>query len=139
MRKHLYKAKIKGEQGVWVQGSLVVGEFGKYPEYTPHYIVPIGDLETKIEVRPETVCEFSGIYDIDNQPIFEGDNIEIRDCGTHTVEFINSADFLGLNFKSLEAPPLTDANVIEFEMKVVGNIHDIKPVRKQLGGKSNGK
>ncbi len=135
VRKHLYKAKTRGEKAFWVQGSLIVGEFNKYLGYASHYIVKpkariLDIINDYIEVDCDTVCEFSGIYDINNQPIFEGDNIDIKDCGTFTVEFINGPDFLGLNFKSLEAPPLTDANVIEFEMKVVGNIYDAKPIKK---------
>ena len=135
MRKHLYKAKTRGEKGIWVQGSLIVGEFNKYLGYAPHYIVEpkagiLDIINGYAEVDRNTVCEFSGIYDINNQPIFEGDNIEIKGCGIHTVEFINDDDFLGFNFISYDAPNLNKPNVVEFDMKVVGNIHDAKPIKK---------
>ena len=137
MRKHLYKTKTRGENGIWVQGSLIVGEFNKYLGYAPHYIVEpkagmLDMMSDYIEVDRDTVCQYVGIYDIDNQPIFEGDNIEIKGCGIHTVEFINDDDFLGFNFVSYDAPNLNKYNVLEFDMKVVGNIHGAKPIKKTI-------
>ena len=135
MRKHLYKAKTRGENGIWVQGSLIVGEFNKYLGYAPHYIVKpkagiLDIINDYFEVDRDTVCQYVGIYDIDNQPIFEGDNIEIKGCGIHAVEFINDDDFLGFNFASYEAPSLNKYNVLEYDMKIVGNIHDPKLKKK---------
>ena len=86
MRRILFKAKCK-DTGKWVEGGY--GEipappqcFGETqppevcivcadPRYTPDWNLPYKMV--MVEVRPETVCQFTGFFDQNGDRIFEGD------------------------------------------------------------------
>ena len=71
MREILFKAK-RISDGKWIEGSLIV-----YSDQTTGIVYDIGDIEgmRKEVVRPETVCQYTGLTDKNGKKIFEGDII----------------------------------------------------------------
>lgn len=69
MRSILFKAK-KLSDGKWVKGSLVKTPFGTFIEWYEDSIC------NKREVDPSTICQFIGLKDANDVPIFEGDIID---------------------------------------------------------------
>lgn len=71
MREILFKAK-RISDGKWIEGSLIV-----YSDQTTGIVYDIGDIEgmRKEVVRPETVCQYTGLTDRNGKKIFEGDII----------------------------------------------------------------
>lgn len=94
-----------------------------------HYIKFDGN--DGIEVRPDSVGEFTGFYDKNGRQIFEGDIIE-KPRGDSMLKFWVSFETQrnglhryrknGIEFNRLD-------KVLPFKVEVIGNIHDnpIKP------------
>ena len=73
MREILFRAKRK-DTGEWVEGYYV----GITAENTheKHSIISINNA-IEFEVVPETVCEFTGLKDVDGKRIFEHDTVTV--------------------------------------------------------------
>ena len=71
MREILFKAK-RWSDGEWVEGSLIV-----YPDQTTEIVYDMGSIEEmgKAAVRPETICQYTGLTDKNGKKIFEGDRL----------------------------------------------------------------
>lgn len=109
MREILFRGKeINGDK--WISGYLVC-ESG------------IGDWITSDPVRPETVGQFTGLYDKNCQMIFEGDIIQNKGC-VFSIEYMDGV--AGFYAKPVEdnswSPCLNRGTMMHYE--VVGNIHD---------------
>ena len=87
MREILFRGKRIDDEGVWVYGFYfnITQHDGKD---TRHYIIPFGadiDFNTlleeiyferiQVEVDPETICQWTGLYDLNGKKIFENDYI----------------------------------------------------------------
>ena len=72
-RKIIFKAK-KLSDGKWVNGDLL-HRVNKTYIYKPH-INERGFLVETEAVDPSTVCQFTGLKDTNDVPIFEGDIID---------------------------------------------------------------
>lgn len=71
MREILYKAK-RTNDGEWIEGHFYSREW----ENT-YWIRVVKDFHfIDYQINPETISEFTGIYDIDKVKIFENDIIE---------------------------------------------------------------
>nr|DAJ72473.1 MAG TPA: YopX protein [Caudoviricetes sp.] len=115
MREVLFKAKrLDGE---WVEGSLIV-----YPDQTTEIVFDMGSIEEmgKAFVRPETICQYTGMTDKNGKHIFEGDNVyDPHENSIYTVEWNeDNATFLmahDWHRRSLETA---------YYCEVIGSIHD---------------
>ena len=122
MREILFRGK-RADNGEWVDGFYTcVADV--------HYILSgifdsliNGIINTRgYKVIPETVCQFTGLYDKDGRKIFEGDIM--RNTG-------NVVEFCGGNFCINGDSPLSYWTGTE----VIGNIYDNPELLK--GGNEN--
>ena len=125
MQTGIHRAK-RQDNGEWVEGYLYV--LGKGSQYEKTYILEsLDERETIYDVWkganlviPETVGKFTGVYDVNNKNIFEGDIVRaMMDFGpagfienTVSIYWHNSNDAWNFNY--------FDVSTIE----VIGNIYD---------------
>lgn len=80
-----FKAK-RIDTGEWVQGDIVHGT---------NYVgisrlnSAIFDVPVVYKVDPDTVCQFTGLTDCENQDIYEGDILAEKECPEFEVGYIN--------------------------------------------------
>jgi uncharacterized phage protein (TIGR01671 family) len=123
MREILFRGKTY--DGEWV--------YGGYFEDRDYHFIPRGIGAAFVEVDPETVGQFTGVFDNNGNKIFEGDIVDFyevlcqkrdmipfkgvvkRGNGYYYVEYINERNQKGRwNLSSC------------WHLEVVGNIHDNK-------------
>ena len=124
MREIHFKAK-RISDGKWIEGRLIV-----YPDQTTGIVYDIGDIEgmRKEVVRPETVCQYTGLADKNGKKIFEGDVVRLVYDGEEYIFVViwdqDELDFKATNGKQNYGPggfqylPCCD------EIEILGSIHD---------------
>lgn len=145
MREILFKAK-RNDNGEWVEGhyySQVYHE-GTIEEEWYHFIKPIGSKSWEsIRVKPETICQSTGIYDNNRIMIFENDIVchkyntyeddESEDFLTvrkekkknYVIKFDSTPSFMGYRYHNgRNIFPFKKGTVWNGNDEVVGNIHD---------------
>lgn len=124
MRDILFRGK-RVDNGNWVEGCLIKR---KYYGETTYYI---GFIEmtslTKVEVIPETVCQYVGITDKNSKKIFENDVVKTKYGRLCQVVWASSPhyqcwDMIGLESRH-QAPDWRDIWYKD-NLEVVGNIYD---------------
>lgn len=129
MREILFRGKAvdNGEflkcKGKWVEGGIAF-----YKDRTP-YICPerFSDYDEEIEVDPETVSEFTGLYDRNGKRIFEGDIVEFDVSNGKTKDTViwdygEYNGVTGFRLKKYALFSITETNRRYFE--VIGNKWD---------------
>ena len=136
MRTIKFRGKPR-ENGKWYYGSLVYSDEINAAIYfqTGNGLVKTMDW---VYVNPETVGQFSGLYDCEGKEIFEGD---IIGCGNPRIKhliFYNEKQ--GRFMAALDGDIENDFGVVGLDdsrwvgsKKVIGNIHDNPELLK--GGK----
>lgn len=122
MENRIFRGKMKTEnanykKGEWVYGDLVYLEDGKRK---------IPCIYGKGEVIPKTIGQESGLTDLDETKIFDGDILEWVDTdgNKHTVEvsFKNGCYVINADSDVME----TLYESLELGLRVIGTIHDEK-------------
>lgn len=134
MREILFKAK-RIDNGEWIEGSLIDLDIDSgycyiVQPYKKASILPIIFLITdrmKL-VDPETVCQFTGLYDKNGKRIWENDIVFVtdeNDCSGQISTGIGNVIFIeGMWY--IDGRPqegLYDINKV-FQIEVIGNAFD---------------
>ena len=127
MREILFRGK-RIDNGEWVYGNLVRGCDEKYA-----YIVEFGNKElcrNYINVKPDTVGQYTGMDDKCGNKIFEGDilNTTNSNCAIWYVDYKNTA--FCCNQGNVNYSCVLDEFVQFSVVEVIGNIHDNPEILK---------
>jgi hypothetical protein len=147
MREFLFRGKRKDSVDEWLFGNLI-HQLDYYGEPCDDMYIAEkndcweNDVGTPIEVRKETVGQFTGIINKKGVKVFEHDIVEITDhtmeeifekCGEMVKQFLTRTFLVFWNetkwsIKSLEPefipnPPIFDLPVENVTYEVIGNIH----------------
>ena len=143
-RKIKFRGKTKG--GTWIYGNYYYRR-GVSPVietqklYLIHYIIEFADFNkvSEYEVLPETVSQFTGMYDADNREIYEGDIVCSDELffenylvkfhqGNFIVEPFNTKrplrDLLNESYSIRMFSP--DFKTAKTKLRKIGNIYEYK-------------
>lgn len=157
MRKILFKAK-REDNGEWITGGSIIqfldnGEMSFYmPNFNEKCICVHDEKTDNIEkfehgifykIKPETICQYTGINDKDGNQIFENDIVQYihikypepylepisikptKYKGNYKVEFVNTKFTYGLRLRKKSIHfPITKSSIDNHGVKIIGNIFD---------------
>ena len=134
MREIKFRGK-RVDNGEWVYGYLQK----QAVEGAEYYITwPCTELINNCRVViPKTIGQFTGLYDKNDTPIYDGDIIDIhqtingynqfvieyKDYGFST-KYYNQKENKAIRWYEYDLDELFDVNESEKELEVIGNIHD---------------
>ena len=120
MREILFRGK-RTDNGEWVYGNLVRGCDEKYA-----YIVEFGNKElcrNYINVKPDTIGQYTGLNDIYGVKVFEGDIVKRFWFGKMCIYQIGYDNGLA-SFIGRAGMKFTTFDYDSEEFEVIGNIYD---------------
>ena len=127
MRTIKFRGKLKSN-GNWEYGDLL------HDNFDACYIYPIevGDLYKNNEVIPETIGQFTGLYDREGKEIFDGDILRFGNSqsGVCEVKWDESIAAFCIRFyfkDEIGSRPLGGG----VEFAIIGNIHDNPELLKE--------
>lgn len=119
----------------WIYGNLIIDEDKYYICLGINEHIKRNNYEVyMIEVIPETIGQFTELYDINKKELYDGDIINIKD------ELLNNFDYLikwnqeylryylySVNKKELnKIGGILEAHLNSLKIEVIGNIYDNK-------------
>ena len=139
MREIEFKAK-RIEGGVWVCGYYCELAGRKYiiPDYSQFRDIHDADLEDSFaEIIPETVCQWTGLFDKQEVKIFEGDIFQYRKHDGYLLPdftgevlfmmgcfgYVATSENMGEAFRSFSEIDELEKDFLD-HIEVIGNIHD---------------
>ena len=137
MREILFRGK-RTDNGEWFEGFYTCVADVHYILSGIFDSLTNGIINTRgYKVIPETVCQFTGLYDKNNKKIFEGDIIKgkVHEINGYRVRR-GVVKYYGVGFiMNLEPNSWYDQKNIPFDCEIIGNIYDNPELLK--GGNKN--
>lgn len=142
MREIIFRGK-RVDNGKWVYGYYMEDGLNN------HYIIEIkknndkdyhyGKTYRYVEIIPKTIGQFTGLYDKDKKPIYDGDIIDIhqtingynqfvieyKDYG-FSAKYYNQKENKAIRWYEYDLDELFDVNESDKEIELIGNIYDNK-------------
>ena len=134
MREILFRGK-RTDNGEWEYGDLWCNPYGKR---VVCIVSPINDQGTTggNEVNPETVCQFTGLYDKNGRKIFEGDIVKWTGSLYKVVfEQRFGTAYFGIKISDYETRYFCNSCAANL-MEIAGNVYDNPELLE--GGNENG-
>ena len=149
MREILFRGK-RLDNGEWIEGHLIQYEDGRARICESHTEIFCYEKDRSIiqtvahEVEPSTVGQYTGLKDMNDRPIFEGDVLKryyddlYADDAVieHVVWFNNGWCANDVTNMTYEAYSIFEDDVIPYA-EIIGNIHDNPEFMKE--GADNGR
>lgn len=143
-RKIKFRGKTKG--GTWIYGNYyyrrdISPVIETQELYLIHYIIEFADFNkvSEYEVLPESVSQFTGLYDINNREIYEGDIVHSKELsfdkykvkyhqGTFIIEPFETKYVLEDPLEESYSLHLlcVDFKTAKNKIEVIGNIYEDK-------------
>lgn len=132
MRKILFRAKHK-EWDEWVEGDLIHEPFGDCIQFIKN------ECRSKIKVKTETICQYTGLADKNGRKIWENDIVSGIAYSSNFVGYIVWIDEIagfGVRYHNRHREPTAweNSSILkaiqrwnkpnEFQAEVIGNIFD---------------
>ena len=133
MREVLFRGK-RIDNGEWVYGYLIAPEFAPNKKYIGHLFSEDEHDIDVVEVDPETVGQFTGLYDNNGLKIFEGDIMFLKSELEQRYGIVEFGEYVKKN-KQKEVGFFVHWNLSclrtdigywanQANCEVIGNIHD---------------
>lgn len=136
MREILFRAK-RIDNGEWVEGNLITNERNEHKKYIGYIFDErngmIEDFDI-VEVIPNTICQYTGLKDKNEEKVFIGDIIRCTKGCPHEVIWMKeyAGTFIG-GMPAVYLSGLDKGYAWTGEEEIVGNIFD-NPERLKEGG-----
>ncbi|HSH51870.1 MAG TPA: YopX family protein, partial [Bacteroidales bacterium] len=126
MREILFKAKRKSD-GEWVEGHFYTDQKFIFGESCSDVAYIRDDIHDDHVVFENTLCQYTGIEDINGNKIFEGDIIDIwfydEPESPQRLTVYNFNEIYG-DFGDFTHWTINYALQSDYNCKIIGNIHD---------------
>lgn len=127
MREMLFRAK-RIDNGEWVEGNLITNERNEHKKYIGYIFDErngvIEDFDI-VEVIPNTICQYTGLKDKNEEKVFIGDIIRCTKGCPHEVIWMKeyAGTFIG-GMPAVYLSGLDKGYAWTGEEEIVGNIFD---------------